>query len=219
MNRKKQNVLTQKFSFSTPVSDCDSHSPALLNSFLSFLLCNGFSSIGKFWSCCCLSFHRLSIKLKLGCPFSLHSLWLFLWILGWSLWSIGRSLEAAEVSASAASNEFCEWGKVGIDVYVPHCKYQIKPQLSRWFSAAYAAAIVYRNHFFVCTNRINLLTLKIKLRHDSNHSKRVPEAAKFAYSHKTKQSVFSQRLGSQDFSQDELLKVFSGKVNLLYLLY
>ena len=27
-----------------------------------------------------------------------------------------------ELSASAAS-EFCEWVKVGIDVYIPHCKY------------------------------------------------------------------------------------------------
>ena len=31
-----------------------------------------------------------------------------------------------ELSASAAS-EFCEWVKVGIDVYIPHRKYQAKP--------------------------------------------------------------------------------------------
>ena len=29
-----------------------------------------------------------------------------------------------------------------------------------WFSAASAAVIVPRNHFFVCTNKINLLNLK-----------------------------------------------------------
>ena len=23
----------------------------------------------------------------------------------------------------AAANEFCEWAQVGIDVYIPHCKY------------------------------------------------------------------------------------------------
>ena len=64
------------------------------------------------------------------------------------------------LSASAAASEFCEWVQVGIDVYIPHLKCQVKPHSSPWFSAACAAAIVHRNHFFVCTNRINLLNLK-----------------------------------------------------------
>ena len=38
-------------------------------------------------------------------------------------------------------------GASGIDVYIPHCKYQIKPYSSPWFSAACVAAIVQRNHF------------------------------------------------------------------------
>ena len=65
-----------------------------------------------------------------------------------------------KLKASAAVSEFCEWAQVGIDVYIPHCKYPVKPHLSPWFSAACTAAIVHRNHFFVCTNRINLLKLK-----------------------------------------------------------
>ena len=64
------------------------------------------------------------------------------------------------LGAAAVTTEFCEWVQVGIDVYIPHCKYQVKPHLSTWFSAACATAIVHRNHFFVCTNRINLLNLK-----------------------------------------------------------
>ena len=32
-----------------------------------------------------------------------------------------------ELSASAAAREFCEWVQVGIDVYIPHTKYQVKP--------------------------------------------------------------------------------------------
>ena len=32
-----------------------------------------------------------------------------------------------KLSASAAASEFCEWVQVGIDVYIPHCKYQVKP--------------------------------------------------------------------------------------------
>ena len=41
-----------------------------------------------------------------------------------------------KLSASAAAIEFCEWIQVGTDVYIPHTKYQVKPHLSPWFSAA-----------------------------------------------------------------------------------
>ena len=49
---------------------------------------------------------------------------------------------------SAAAGEFWEWVQPGIDVCIPHFKYQLKPQSSSWFSAACAAAKVHRNHFF-----------------------------------------------------------------------
>ena len=52
------------------------------------------------------------------------------------------------LGACAAASEFCEWVWVGIDAYIPHRKYQVKPHSSPWFSAACAAAIVHRNHFF-----------------------------------------------------------------------
>ena len=54
-----------------------------------------------------------------------------------------------KLSASAAASEFCEWIQVGIDAYIPHHKYQIKLQLSLWFSAACAAVTIHRNHFFL----------------------------------------------------------------------
>ena len=53
-----------------------------------------------------------------------------------------------KLSVSAAASEFYEWVQVGIGVYIPHRKYQVKPQSSPWFSAACAAAIVHRNYFF-----------------------------------------------------------------------
>ena len=65
-----------------------------------------------------------------------------------------------KLSASATASEFCEWVQVRIDVHIPHCKYQVKPHSSPWFSTACASAIVHGNPFFVCTNRINLLNLK-----------------------------------------------------------
>ena len=48
-----------------------------------------------------------------------------------------------KLGASAAASEFCEWVQVGIDVYIPHRKYQF-----------------IEITFFVCTNKINLLNLK-----------------------------------------------------------
>ena len=65
-----------------------------------------------------------------------------------------------KLCVSAAASEFGEWVQVRLDVYIPHRKYQVKPHSSPWFLAACAAAIVHKNHFFVCTNRINLLNLK-----------------------------------------------------------
>ena len=50
---------------------------------------------------------------------------------------------------SAAASEFCEWVKVGLDVYIPHRKYQVKPHSLPCFPAACVAAIVHRNHFFL----------------------------------------------------------------------
>ena len=54
-----------------------------------------------------------------------------------------------KLSATAAASEFCECVKIGIVVYIPHRKYRAKPHSSPWFSTACAAAIVYRNHFFL----------------------------------------------------------------------
>ena len=68
------------------------------------------------------------------------------------------------------------------------------------FSIASAAAIVHRNHFFVCTSRINLLNLK-------ECSDLLVVVAKgflklpvvLGYANKTKESITSQNLGSLDF--------------------
>ena len=104
-----------------------------------------------------------------------------------------------KLSASAAASEFCEWVQVGIDVYIPHRKYQVKPHSSPWFSAACAAAIVHRNHFFCLYQQNKSSESKVKFRQASNRCKRVLEAAKLAYATKTKESITSQKLGSWDF--------------------
>ena len=50
-----------------------------------------------------------------------------------------------KLGGSAAASKFCKWAQVGIDIYIPHRKYQVKPHLSPWFSAAFGASIVHRN--------------------------------------------------------------------------
>ena len=104
-----------------------------------------------------------------------------------------------KLSDSAAASEFCEWVQVGIDVYIPHRKYQVKPHSYPWFSAACVAAIVYRNHFFRLYQQNKSSEYKVKFRQASNRCKRVLEAAKLAYATKTKESITSQKLGSRGF--------------------
>ena len=103
------------------------------------------------------------------------------------------------LSGSAAASEFCEWVQVGIDVYIPHRKYQVKPHSSPWFSAAFAAAIIHRNHFFCLYQHSKSSESKVKFRQAINHCRRVLEAAKLAYATKTKESITSRKLGSRDF--------------------
>ena len=105
-----------------------------------------------------------------------------------------------------------EWVQVGIDVCIPHRKYQVKPHSSPWFSASCAAAIVHRNHFFRFYQKDKSSDSKVKFRQASNRCKRVLEAAKLTYANKTKESITSQKLGSRGFWRK------SNSV-LLYLLY
>ena len=105
-----------------------------------------------------------------------------------------------KLCASAADDEFYEWSQVGIDVYIPHRKYQFKHYSSPWFSTACAAAIVHRDHFFVCTKRINLLILKWssdRLVVGANRSLKLPNL----HMQIKKESITSQKLGSWDFWQ------------------
>ena len=103
-----------------------------------------------------------------------------------------------KLGASTAASEFCEWVQVGIDVYIPHRKYQVKHHSFPCFSAACAAAIVHRNHFFRLYQQNKSSESKVKLRQASNRCKRVLEAAKLAYATKTKECITSQKLGCRD---------------------
>ena len=97
-------------------------------------------------------------------------------------------------------------------------KYHIKSHPSQWSSAACAAAIVHKNHFFCLSLQNKSSESKVNFRQASNHCKRALEAAKLVYANKTKESITSQKLGFPG-TFGKFSTVFSTERNLLYLLY
>ena len=190
--------------FATLITDCDSHSPALLDLFLS----SDISILVLQW----LSLYwEIAIMLLSQFPLTFHRDALFHHIAydhSWADWD-GLRYHLRDVpwenifklSASTVAREFREWVQIGIDVYIPYCKYQVKPHASSWFSAAFAAAIVHINHYFCLYQQNKTSESIVKFRQASNRCKRVLEAVKLVYATKTNESITSQKLGSQDFSQ------------------
>ena len=140
--------------FPTRIPDCDSHSPAFLDLFLpsdaSICSTMAFPPLGNSdhvvgsvsidfpsYSQQDVSFHHIAYDYSRA---DWDGLCDHLRDIPWE--------NIFKISASVAAREFREWVQVRIDVYVPHRKYQVKPHSSPWFSAACAAAIVHRNHFF-----------------------------------------------------------------------
>ena len=127
------------------------------------------------------------------------------------------------LGASAVASEFCEQVQVGIDVYTPHRKHQVKPHSSPWFSAAYAAAIVHRNHFFRLYQQNESSEAKIKFRQASNRCRLVivrKGFLKLPNLHMLivlKSPSLPRNLARVFFG--ELLIAFSTKVKLLPLLF
>ena len=153
------NDLTQMVNFPTRILDCDSHSPALLDLFLS---CDASM-------CSTMAVPPLGnsdhVVISVSIDFPSYSQWCVLFhcpaydysCADWEgLLDHLRDVpwkDIFKLSASAAASEFCEWVQVGIYVYFPHPKYQVKPHSSPWFSASGAPAIVHTDHIFHFTER------------------------------------------------------------------
>ena len=199
------NDLTQIVNFPTRIPDCDSHSPALLDSILSSdaSICSTMAlpPLGNSDHVVVSVSIDFPIKSKQDTP--LHRMAYDYSRADWDgLRDHLRDVpweNIFKLGASTAASEFCEWFQVEIDVYIPHCKYQVKPHSFPWFSAACAVAIVHRNHFFRLYQQNKYSESKVKFRQVSNRCKRVLEAAKLAYATKTKESITSQKLGCRDF--------------------
>ena len=84
---------------------------------------------------------------------------------------IGNIIEPILSKLGASASEFCKWVQVGIDVYIPHRKYQVMPHSSPWFSAVCAAAIFHKNHFFCLSQMDKSSDSTVKFRQASNRWK------------------------------------------------
>ena len=168
------NDLTQIFNFPTKIPDYDYHSPCLLDLFFpsdASIRCP--MAIPPLVN----SDHVVSISIESPITSKQDALFHCLAYdhsrADWdSLCNHLRDIpweDIFKLSASAAASEFCQWVQVGIDVYIPHRKYQVKPHSSPWFSAACAAAIVHRNHFFHLYQQNKSSESKVKFRQANNH--------------------------------------------------
>ena len=129
------NDLTQIVNFPTQIPDCDSHSPALLDLFIpsdaSICSTMAFPSLGN-------SDHVV-VSVSVDFPINSKQDTLFHCVAydyscaDWDgLHGHLRDVpweDIFKLSASAAASEFCEWVQFGIDVYIPHRKYQIIPMV------------------------------------------------------------------------------------------
>ena len=161
------NDYTHMVNFPNWIPDCDSHNPAPLDFFLSSdtSICSSmaFPPLGNSDHVAVSDSVDFPINSKQNAP--CHRI---AYDCSWADWEglcdHFRDIPQEDIfklSASTAAKGFCEWAQVGIYVYIRHCKCQVKPFSSSWFSAACAAAIAHRYlFFFVCTSRINLVNLK-----------------------------------------------------------
>ena len=124
-----------------------------------------------------------------------------------------------KLSVSAVASEFRGWFQVGIDVYIPHCKYQVQSHWSPFFSAASTAAIVHRNHFFHLYQQNESHESKGKFRQSSNRCMRVLEAAELVYANKANRFTTSQKLSCRDFWQTANVVLNKGKSVLVPLFH
>ena len=218
------NDLTQIVNFPTRIPDCDSHSPALLDLFLSSdaSICSAmaFPPLGNSDHVVVSVFIDFPVNSKQDAPF--HRVAYDYSRADWDgLRDHLRDVpweDIFKLGASTAASEFCEWVQVGIDVYIPHRKYQVKPHSSPWFSAACAAAIAHRNHFFHLYQQNKSSESKVKFRQASNRvAKGFLKLPNLHMLLKQKSPSLPRNLALGTFG--ELLIVFSTKVNLLYLLY
>ena len=181
--------------FPSHISDCDSHSPALLDFFLSSdaSICStmAFPPLGNSDHVVVSVSIDFPTNSQQDAPF--HRIAYDYSRADWDgLRDHFRDVpweDIFKLSASAAASEFCEWVQAGIDAYIPH---RVKTHSGPCFLATCTDVIVHRNPFFRLYQKNKSSESKVKFRWAINRFKSVLQAAKFVYTNKTKRFCNSQ---------------------------
>ena len=104
-----------------------------------------------------------------------------------------------QLSASEATARISDWITAGIDIFVPHKKYQQKPHSQPWFTPGCAAAIAHRNHHFHKYHRNKCPETKSEFKAASRRCSRILRLAVSAYQDSVHSKIQDQRLGSRQF--------------------
>ena len=128
-------LLTWMFAFSTRIPDCDSQSPNLLHLFV--------SSDPSFSSTAGFPRFRNSVNavFSVAIDFPSNSKGDALNYVRPDMGGIRGHLsnipiEYIFILGASSSAEFCDWVQVGIDLYIPHLRYQVQLHTFPWLSTA-----------------------------------------------------------------------------------
>ena len=133
------NDLTCISNFPSQIPDCDSHSPALLDLYLSSdaSICSSMAFLPLENS------DHVVVSVSIDFPSNsrgdapFHRITYDYSLADWDgLRDHLRNVpweDIFKLGASADASEFCEWVQVEINVYIPHRKYQVKPHFSPRF--------------------------------------------------------------------------------------
>ena len=100
---------------------------------------------------------------------------------------------------SKAASLITDWVLAGIENFIPHKKYQQKPNSQPWFTPECAAAIAHRNHFFHLYHRNRCDETSAAFRTARNNCHRVLSEAKDAYALSIQARIDQEQLGSREF--------------------
>ena len=162
----------------TWITDCDSHSPTLLELFLSFDLCICFGVVPPHWEILIIflpCFPVNSCQTRRGELYFITQLLLNLMLIEMVFAIFYEKFQGMiylDFMLLLLILNFVSKSRLELMYFLPWCKYQGKPHSSPWLSTVSVAAIANRNYIFFCTNKINLVSKVTEVR---NCYKRVLE--------------------------------------------
>ena len=208
--------------FPTQIPDCDSHSLTLLNCFF-FLVLVLLQWLPLHWKILITFLSQFSLtflQTQREMPFFIPQLMPVLLLIGTVCMIIREMLHERILLNLVLLLLVLTFVRVTLLklVYISiYHQYQIQPHSSQWLSAACAAAITHRNHFFRLYQQNKYSASKVKFRQASNCAKGFLRLANLLMLVKQKKLSLTKILALVTFSKT--LIVLVGKVNLPYLLY